>query len=83
MIAAPHLGLRQVFVGEGGQRTVRDYAEVIELLCDGMFPEAEKIVLVQDNLNTHTPISLYKVFEPEKARRLAEKIEWYYTPQAR
>ena len=81
MIAAPHLGLRQVYVGEKGQRTTREYAEAVELLCDGMFPEAEKIVLVQDNLNTHNAASLYKIFPPEKARRLAEKIEWHYTPK--
>jgi hypothetical protein len=81
MIAAPHLGLRKVFVGAEGRRTALDYAEAIELLCDGMFPEAEKIVLVQDNLNTHTPASLYKAFPAEKARRLTEKIEWHYTPK--
>jgi len=67
MIAAPHLGIREVFVGEKGQRTSKEYAEAVELLCDGMFPEAEKIVLVQDNLNTHNAASLYKVFPPEKA----------------
>ena len=81
MIAAPHLGIREVFVGEKGQRTSKEYAEAVELLCDGMFPEAEKIVLAQDNLNTHNAASLYKVFPPEKARRLAEKIEWHYTPR--
>jgi len=81
MIAAPHLGMRQVFVGEEGRRTSKEYAEAVELLCDGIFPEAEKIVLVQDNLNTHNAASLYKEFAPEKARRLVEKIEWHYTPK--
>lgn len=46
-----------------------------------MFPEAEKIVLVQDNLNTHCAASLYAAFPAEKARRLAKKIEWHYTPK--
>jgi hypothetical protein len=81
MIAAPHLGIRQTYVGADGRRTSLDYAAVIEMICDKMFPAAEKIVLVQDNLNTHNPASLYKAFPPEKARRLAAKIEWHYTPK--
>ena len=81
MIAAPHLGLREVFVGEEGRRTALDYAAAIEFMCDVMFPEAEKIVLVQDNLNTHNPASLYKAFPAQKARRLASKIQWHHTPK--
>lgn len=81
MIAAPHLGRRQVFVGSEGRRTALDYAEAIEYLCEEMFPGADKIVLVQDNLNTHCPASLYKKFPAEKARRLASRIEWHYTPK--
>ena len=81
MIAAPHLGIRRTHVGPDGRRTALDYAGVIEMICDEMFPEAEKIILVQDNLNTHNPASLYKAFAPEKARRLAAKIEWHYTPK--
>lgn len=81
MIAAPHLGLREVFVGEEGRRTALDYADAIEFICEEMFPDAEKIVLVQDNLNTHCPASLYKRFAPEKARQLASRIEWHYTPK--
>lgn len=81
MIASPHLGQREVFVGEEARRTALDYAEAIEFLCEEMFPDAEKIVLVQDNLNTHCPASLYKRFPPEKARRLASRIEWHYTPK--
>ena len=50
-------------------------------MCDVMFPEAEKIVLVQDNLNTHNPASIYKAFPAEKARRLVSRIEWHYTPK--
>jgi hypothetical protein len=81
VIAAPHLGLREVFVAEGGRRTALDYAAAIEFMCEVMFPDAERIVLVQDNLNTHCPASLYKAFPAEKARRLTEKIEWHYTPR--
>ena len=46
-----------------------------------LYPEAEKIVLVQDNLNTHGAHSLYEAFPPQEARRLAQKIEWHYTPR--
>jgi hypothetical protein len=81
MIAAPHLGMREVFVAEGGRRTALDYAAAIEFMCDVMFPNAEGIRLVQDNLNTHCPASLYKAFPAENARRLAAKIEWHYTPK--
>jgi transposase len=50
-------------------------------LVDERYPEAERIVLVMDNPNTHTPASLYEVFDPSEARRLAEKLEIHYTPQ--
>mgnify|MGYP000296263744 CR=1 FL=1 len=81
MLAMPHLGKREVFVGEDGRRTSLDYAEAIEHLCDNLFPEAEKIVVVMDNLNTHNEASLYKRFAPGKARRLAAKLEVHYTPK--
>lgn len=64
-----------------GQRTARDYAQTIRWLCDEVYPEADKIVLVQDNLNTHTPASLYEAFGPAEALRLKERIEWHYTPK--
>ena len=64
-----------------GRRTARDWAQTIRWLCDEVCPEAEKIVLVQDNLNTHTPASLYEAFTPEEAMRLKERIEWHYTPK--
>jgi hypothetical protein len=57
------------------RRTQLDFAEVIRELCDELHPDAEKIVLVMDNLNTHTIASLYEAFEPAKARCLAEKLE--------
>src|SRR6266487_3484541 len=49
-------------------------------IIDVQYPEAEKIVLVMDNLNTHTPSSFYEVFEPAQARRLTAKLEIHYTP---
>jgi hypothetical protein len=79
MLFAPLLAKRHVLVKE--RRTALDYAEVVRLLCDEVHPEADKIVLVQDNLNTHGPWSLYEAFEPHQARRLIEKIEWHYTPK--
>jgi len=81
MLAMPHLGKRELFIGKEARRTALDYAEAIEFLCEEAFPEAETIVLVQDNLNTHNEASLYKRFAPEKARRLAEKLEVHYTPK--
>lgn len=63
------------------QRTATDFARVIKHLCDTMHPNAEKIVLVMDNLNTHTTASLYKAFEPEEARRLANRLEIHFTPK--
>ena len=63
------------------QRTRKDWAECIRDLVNVYYPEAEKVVLVEDNLNTHTVGSLYETFEPEEARRLAEKIELHYTPK--
>jgi len=81
MIAAPHLGIREVFISENGRRTALDYADAIAFLCDEMFPEAEEIQLVQDNLNIHDIASLYKRFPPEKANRLARKIRIYNTPK--
>jgi hypothetical protein len=76
---APHLGYRHVSVT--GRRTAKEFAKVIKELIDVQFPHAEKIVLVLDNLNTHTPASLYETFAPAEARRLAEKLEIHYTPK--
>jgi hypothetical protein len=64
-----------------GTRTAKDYASTIKWLCDELYPGAKKIVLVQDNLNTHTPASLYEAFAPEEANRLKGLIEWHYTPK--
>lgn len=69
------------YVRVRSQRIQIDFAEIIRELCDELYPAAEKIVLVMDNLNTHTTASLYEAFEPAMARRLAEKLEIHYTPK--
>ena len=79
MLFAPLEGWRHVEVTE--RRTAIDYAKILRDLSDVHFPHAEKIVLVQDNLNTHAPSSLYEAFEPAEARRIIERFEWHYTPK--
>lgn len=79
MLFAPLEGWRHVEVTE--RRTSVDYAHVLKALADLHFPAAERITLVQDNLNTHTPASLYEAFPPVEARRLVERFEWRYTPK--
>lgn len=79
MVSAPLLGWRHVAVTD--QRTCQDFAQVIKMLVDEQFPEADKIVLVMDNLNTHGAESLYKAFVPEEALRLANKSEIHFTPR--
>lgn len=79
MFFAPLEGWRRVKVTD--RRTAIDYAYALRELADVQFPKAAKIVLVQDNLNTHKPASLYEAFPPAKARRLAERFEWHYTPK--
>jgi hypothetical protein len=75
----PLAGRRHVRVTE--RRTRVDWAHAIRDLIEVHYPEAERIVLVQDNLNTHTPGSLYEAFPPEEAKRLADKLELHYTPK--
>lgn len=72
-------GTHHVSVRE--HRTAVDWAEEIKYLVDTMYPNAEKIVLVMDNLNTHKPSSLYKRYAPEEARRIIKKLEIHYTPK--
>ena len=79
MVCEPLRGWREVVVGD--QRTAIDWAQVVKQLVDVHYPDAERIVLVMDNLNTHTPGSLYEAFEPTEARRLANKLEIHYTPK--
>ena len=75
----PLTGKRYLQVTE--QRTKVDFARFIRDLVDVYYPTAEKLVLVMDNLNTHTLAALYEVFEPAEARRLIEKLEVHYTPK--
>jgi hypothetical protein len=79
MMFAPLEGWRRVKVTN--RHTALDYAQVLKELSDTHFPGSEKIVLVQDNLNTHKPASLYQAFPPAEARRLVERFEWHYTPK--
>jgi hypothetical protein len=79
MTVEPLLGKRRVRVTD--QRTKLDFAELLRCLSDEDYPEADIIILVTDNLNTHTPACLYERFEPAEARRLAERFEWHYTPE--
>ncbi len=79
MAFAPLEGLRHVKVTD--RRTRIDYGHFLRDLSDVHFRDAEQIVLVQDNLNTHTHASLYEAFEPAEARRLVERFEWHYTPK--
>lgn len=79
MLFAPLEGWRHVEVTD--RRTAIDYAHVLKALSDVHFASAEKIVLVQDNLNTHAPASLYEAFAPAEARRLVDRFEWHYTPK--
>lgn len=81
MIYAPLVGVRRIFLSENATRTAIDYAEALRIISDEMFPEAEKIVLVEDNLNTHADSSLYAAFAPHEARRLAERFERHHTPK--
>ena len=79
MISEPLLGWRAVKVTD--RRTAVDFAEVVRWLVEEVHEEAEKVVLVMDNLNTHKLASLYEAFPPEQARRIAEKLEIHHTPK--
>ena len=79
MLAEPLAGRRHVKVTD--RRTAVDFARVIRELVDVHYPDADRIVLVMDNLNTHKPASLYEAFEPAEARRLLEKLEIHHTPK--
>ncbi len=79
MTFAPLEGWRKVKVTD--HHAAVDYAQVLKEVSDVHFPDAKQIVLVQDNLSTHTAASLYVAFPPEEARRLAKRFEWHYTPK--
>jgi DDE superfamily endonuclease len=79
MISEPLLGWRAVHVTE--RRTAVDFANVVQWLLEEVHPDAEKVVLVMDNLNTHKLASLYEAFPPEQARGLLERLEIHHTPK--
>lgn len=79
MLYEPLAGRRHALVRE--RRTAIDFAQVIKSLCDELYPAAEKIVLVMDQLNTHGIASLYEAFPPAEARRLACRLEIHHSPK--
>jgi hypothetical protein len=79
MVFEPLAGKREVEVTD--RRTKKDWAACVRRIADQMYPDAEKIVLVEDNLNTHSPASLYETFQPAEAKRIADRFEFHYTPK--
>jgi transposase len=79
VVTQPLIGWREVVVTD--RRTAVDFAGFLRHLADDIYAEAEKITLVLDNLNTHSPASLYQAFDPAEAHRLAARFEWVYTPK--
>jgi transposase len=79
MVFEPLAACRQVTVTD--HRTALDYAAQLKALVDVQYPHARKILVVQDQLNTHRAASLYKAFEPAEARRLLNKLEFHFTPK--
>jgi hypothetical protein len=79
LVTDPLRGWRQVRISN--QRTRLDWASCVQELVDVHYPNAERIVLVLDQLNTHSPASLYEAFPPSEAKRLADKLEIHYTPK--
>jgi hypothetical protein len=79
MMFEPLAGKRHVKVTE--RRTKVDWAYCVRDMVDQVYPDAEQIVLVMDNLNTHNKSSLYEAFEPAEAKRIADKLEIHYTPK--
>lgn len=79
MTCEPLAGWRHVAVT--GRRTMEDFAQQMRWLADAAYPEAEKVRVVLDNLNTHRPASLYETFEPAEARRVIQRLEFHYTPK--
>jgi len=79
MEVEPLAGKRHVAVTE--RRTRTDWAQQIKLMLDERYPDAIKVRLIMDNLNTHNTASLYEAFEPHEAQRLASRLEIHYTPK--
>jgi transposase len=79
IVFQPLAGWRHVAVSQ--RRTKLDFAGQMQSLVDEHFPQAERIRVVLDNLNTHTPAALYEAFAPAEARRILRKLEFHYTPK--
>jgi transposase len=79
MLFEPLQGKRHIQVEK--QRRRIEWAEVMKYLADEVYPEADIIVVVMDNLNTHTPAAFYQTYEPEEARRLVQRFEFHFTPK--
>ncbi len=79
VVVDPAAGRRHVTVTE--RRTKADFAAQMKALCDDLYPDADRVRVVLDNLNTHTHGALYEAFAPDEARRLAAKLEFHYTPK--
>jgi transposase len=79
MVFEPLVGKRYIEITD--QRCREEWARVMQKVSDELYPQAERIVVVMDNLNTHTPAAFYQVFEPAEARRLVERFEFHYTPK--
>jgi hypothetical protein len=79
MVCEPMIGWRRVTVTE--RRTAVDYAHLLKTLVDIDYAQAQKIIVIQDNLNTHSPASLYKAFEPAEAQRILSRLEFCHTPK--
>lgn len=79
VVVEPLAGRRRVSVTD--RRTIPDFAAQMKSLCDEMYPEAEVIRVVLDNLNTHAPGSLFATYPPDEAWRLVRRLEFHYTPK--
>lgn len=79
LASEPLAGKRQIKITDHRKR--QDFAEFIKELVDDHYPDAEKIIMVMDNLNTHNGASLYETFEPSEAKRILDKLEIHYTPK--
>jgi hypothetical protein len=79
MVCEPMVGWRRVEVTQ--QRTALDYAHLLKAIVDTDYPQADKLIVIQDNLNTHSPASLYKAFAPNEAQRILSRLEFCHTPK--
>ncbi len=79
MVSAPLIGWRHVKVTD--RHTCHDWAELMREIVDVHFPNAQRVVVVMDNLNTHKPSSLYKAFAAPEAKRILDRLAFHYTPK--